>query len=108
MKLKLIYPLAVVLAAALAATGCHNHAPGKITALPGQSPGQIGNDSGGGTIQPEQGPQTGGGQTANLEEFENMTMDRAALAADTVHFAYDSAAIRKSESAKLQAVASAL
>jgi peptidoglycan-associated lipoprotein len=43
-----------------------------------------------------------------MDEFENMAMDRAALAANTVHFAYDSAAVKKSEKANLQAVASAL
>ena len=53
MKLKLIYPLAVVLAAALAATGCHNHATGKVTPLPGQNQGVVGGDNGGGTIQPD-------------------------------------------------------
>ncbi|MGO8838191.1 MAG: OmpA family protein [Limisphaerales bacterium] len=37
-----------------------------------------------------------------------MNADRAALAAYTVHFAYDSAAVRKSEKANIQAVADAL
>ena len=37
-----------------------------------------------------------------------MTLDRAALAADTIHFAYDSAVIRDSEQSDLQAVAQAL
>ena len=37
-----------------------------------------------------------------------MNPDRAALAADTIHFAYDSAVIRDSEQASLQSVASAL
>ncbi len=37
-----------------------------------------------------------------------MVPDRAALAAYTVHFAYDSAVIRKSEQASLQSVAQAL
>jgi peptidoglycan-associated lipoprotein len=52
--------------------------------------------------------QAGGGQTANLDEFENMTADRAALAAHTVYFAFDSAAVRKSETSNLEAVAAAL
>jgi peptidoglycan-associated lipoprotein len=52
--------------------------------------------------------QIGGGPTVNREEFENMDADRAALAAYTVHFAYDSAAVRKSEKANVQAVADAL
>ena len=37
-----------------------------------------------------------------------MIQDRLALAADTIHFAYDSAVIRDSEKASLQSVASAL
>jgi peptidoglycan-associated lipoprotein len=37
-----------------------------------------------------------------------MIKDRAALAAYTVHFAYDSSVIRKSEQANLQSVAQAL
>ena len=50
----------------------------------------------------------GGGQTASLENFKGMPEDRAALAAYTIHFAFDSAVIRSSERANLQAVASAL
>ncbi len=37
-----------------------------------------------------------------------LNQDRAALAADTVHFAYDSAAIRKTEQSNLQSVAQVL
>ena len=37
-----------------------------------------------------------------------MNADRAALAAYTIHFAYDSSVIRKSEQASLQSVAQAL
>jgi peptidoglycan-associated lipoprotein len=54
------------------------------------------------------GSQVGGGQTASLSGFDNMTEDRAALANYTIHFAFDSAVIRRSEQANLQAVASAL
>ena len=45
---------------------------------------------------------------ANPDEMYGMIPDRAALAAYTVHFAYDSSAIRKSEQASLQSVAQAL
>jgi len=51
---------------------------------------------------------TGGGSTASLEDFEGMAKDPSALAAYTVHFAYDSAAVRKSEKSNIQAVVSAL
>jgi peptidoglycan-associated lipoprotein len=54
------------------------------------------------------GGPVGGGQTASLENFEGMPMDRDALAAYTIHFAFDSAVIRNSERANLQAVASYL
>ena len=40
--------------------------------------------------------------------FEGLPKDYAALAAYTIHFAFDSAAIKKSEKANLAAVASAL
>jgi peptidoglycan-associated lipoprotein len=112
MKTKLIYP--IVLATMLAAIGC-KHEPGKITQLPGENSGMVGNENGagtlpGGTMPTDNGvsSQPGGGQTAGLDSFEGMTMDRTALAADTIHFPYDSAVIKDSEQANLQAVASAL
>jgi len=113
--MKLIYPLAFALAITLASTGCRSHKPGPITQLPGPTIGIVGNDTGGGTLPggtlpPETGLQTqpGAGQTAGLEEFEGMIKDPAALAAYTIHFAYDQAVIRSSEQANLQAVAAAL
>ncbi len=48
----------------------------------------------------------GGGLPANWTPM--MDQDRAALAAYTIHFAFDSAVIRDSEKANLQSVASAL
>jgi peptidoglycan-associated lipoprotein len=110
---KLIYPLAFVLATALAATGC-KHEPGKVTQLPGENPPAIAGDNGAGTLPGETLPpdtnaiaQPGGGPTANISP-EDYTQDRDALAADTIHFAYDSTAIRDIEQANLQSVASAL
>ncbi|HEY5297252.1 MAG TPA: OmpA family protein [Verrucomicrobiae bacterium] len=106
--MKLFYSLAFALAVTLAATGC-KHTPGKITPLPSENSGMVRNDTGGGTLPSDTGVgTTGGGQTAGLEDFDNMIQDRAALANYTVHFAYDSAAVRSSEQANLQAVASAL
>jgi peptidoglycan-associated lipoprotein len=103
--MKLIYPLAFALVLTLAATGCHTHQPQGVTPLPGSRNGTPNDLNGGGTLS---GTQTGGGSTADLGGFDNMMEDRAALANYTVHFAYDSAAVRKSEQANLQAVASAL
>jgi peptidoglycan-associated lipoprotein len=47
-------------------------------------------------------------QANNLDKFANTTEDPAALAAYTAHFAFDSAAVRKSEQMNVQAVANAL
>ena len=46
--------------------------------------------------------------TAPGDLFEGMVKDPTALAAYTIHFAYDSAVIRDSEKGNLQSVASAL
>jgi peptidoglycan-associated lipoprotein len=111
MKTTLIYSLAFVLAVSLAATGCR-HKPVNVTPMtPGMTP----------PAPTEQPPTTfGPGPTINPGEtptgipmgdqdlYQNMVQDRAALAAYTVHFAYDSAVIRKSEQANLQSVAQAL
>jgi peptidoglycan-associated lipoprotein len=111
--MKLIYPLACALAFTLATTGCHNHKPMNVTQLP-QGPGMVGGDTGTGTLPPgntmpaDTGVGAGSLPTASAESFDNMTEDRAALAAYTIHFAYDSAVIKSSEDANLQSVASAL
>jgi peptidoglycan-associated lipoprotein len=106
--MKLTYLLAFALAVTLADTGCRNHRPVKVTPIPGTPSGQVGEAGPGGTMAPGGQIQTGGGPTVNREEFENMDADRAALAASTVHFAYDSAVVRNSEKANVQAVADAL
>jgi peptidoglycan-associated lipoprotein len=114
--MKLTCSLAFALAVVLAVTGCRNHKPVGVTPLPGtMRTGQVGEPSAGGTIGAGSGTtsaegagQTGGGATASLESFENMNADRAALANYTVHFAFDSAAVRRSEQANIQAVADAL
>jgi len=106
--MKLTYWMAFALAITLAATGCRNHRPVGVTTLPkgaGSTPTDL---SGGGTIASDQGSQPGGGPMANIEEIQNMNADRGALAANTVYFAYDSAAVRKSERQNIAAVASAL
>ena len=100
---KLIHLLAFALAITLAATGC-KHKPVGVTPIPPGPGGMVGEPGPGNTL----GGPTGGGPTASLMEFEGMAMDRDALAAHTIHFAYDSAAIRHSERSSLQAVATAL
>ncbi len=112
MKLmKLIYPLAFALAVTLT-TGCHNH-QARITPLPGSQTGNVGGENPTGTLppgsglNPEPGVGVGGGPTAEVPPG-TMIEDPAALAAYTIHFAYDSAAIKKSEQSNLQSVAQAL
>jgi peptidoglycan-associated lipoprotein len=112
--MKLIYPLAFALAITLATTGCHNHKPMNPTPLPGARTGNPGDENSGNTLppggamNPDNGANGNGIPVASADTFDNMTEDRAALAAYTVHFAYDSAAIKSSEQANLQSVASAL
>ena len=109
MKMTLIYSLAFAMAVTLATTGCR-HAVGKTTPL---HPGM--------TLPPptEQGPgptmpynpdnvNPTGITATDLNLRRGMVPDPAALAAYTIHFAYDSSAIRKSEQANLQSVAQAL
>jgi peptidoglycan-associated lipoprotein len=112
--MKMFYPLAFALAVTLT-TGCHNH-QANVTPLPGSrtiAPFDPNSGDtklgGGGTINPDTNPNPGVSiPVANADTFDNMTEDRAALAAYTIHFAYDSAAIRKSEQSNLQSVAQAL
>ena len=106
---KLTYLLTFAMAVTLAATGCRNHRPVGITHIKGSSLGGPGTEEPGPTM-----PYTGGGNpsqvipTASIETFEGMVKDTTALAAFTVHFAYDSAAVKRSEHANIQSVADAL
>jgi peptidoglycan-associated lipoprotein len=112
--IKLIYPLAAALALTFATTGCHNHKAVGVTALPGQRAGTVGDNGGGSTLppggamNPDNGANANGIPVASADTFDNMNEDRAALAAYTIHFAFDSAAIKSGEKANLQSVASAL
>jgi len=114
--MKLIYPLAFALAITLATTGCHNHKAVKVTPIPGgstQNPGDMGGGNTlpppGGAVTPDNGVNSSNGiPVASADTFDNMTEDRAALAAYTIHFPFDSAVIKSSEDANLQSVASAL
>jgi peptidoglycan-associated lipoprotein len=110
--MKMIYPLAFALAITLTTTGCHNHKPGKVTVIPGKNSGMVGDNNGGNTLPPggAVNPTDGanGIPVASADSFDNMTEDRAALAAYTIHFAFDSAAIKSSEQANLQSVAGEL
>ena len=115
---RLVFPLVIALAATLAATGCKK-GPTRITPLPGSQSAAVGTENGNGTLPPSppidmgNNPNAnnvppGGGNTAMLDTFDGMIKDPAALAANTIHFAFDSAAIKKSEHSNLETVASAL
>ena len=106
---KMFFALAFALAITLTSTGC-KHQPVGITRIPGSAAPEVSEPGPGETMNPGEGIGTAPGAIpmANANDFDNMTQDRAALAADTIHFAYDSAVIRDSEQSKLQAVAEAL
>src|ERR1700759_4218129 len=109
---KLIFPLMIALVATMAATGCKK-GPTKVTSLPGQPPAQVGNGDNGLNTVPSAPPvdtSNQGGVNANNNgiampgapwDWHNMIQDRATLAAQTVHFAFDSAAIKSDEESKV-------
>jgi peptidoglycan-associated lipoprotein len=117
MKLnRIVFPLVLALAATMTATGCKKGNP-KVTPLPGPIAQPPDGGGAGGTLPPVQpyDPDNdpnrlkrGGGNQANRDEFEGMPMDRAAFAAHTIHFSFDSAVIKKTEQANIDAVAAAL
>lgn len=104
MKLKMFCSAALALAV-MATTGCH-HKPVGVTAIPGPNSANVGT--------PNAEPTYNGGQNSGgIAEHPNwdpsqFNQDRGALAAYTIHFAYDSAVIRDNDQASLQAIASAL
>ena len=108
---KLTYLLAIVMAMSFAATGC-KHKPTPLTPLP---PGITGGPKdpnltpfpGGDTVKPDAPVDSTGGRPLPTDiNPDAMNNDRAALAAHTVHFDYDSIAIRSSERSHVEAVAS--
>jgi peptidoglycan-associated lipoprotein len=107
MKMKLFYSTALALAVIMASTGC-KHKPVGVTAIPGQGTSNVGNPG----LAPTYNGNTYGGGTgvgsqpiaASGYNPDNFTQDHDKLAANTIHFAYDSAVIRDSDQANLQAV----
>ena len=103
MKTKLIYSLGLFLAVMVASTGCKHELLGVRTIPPGAGPNIVGIGSGN-TIPSGEQPIP---LPTNWNP-ETMNQDRTALAADTVHFAFDSAVMRDSEQKNLKSVALAL
>jgi peptidoglycan-associated lipoprotein len=115
---QIIFPLALALAVGLA-TGC-KHGPTKVTPLPGPDQGMVGPGVNPNTIpstppfNPDVNPTSipnpnpGTTPTAEIGDISNYNQDRSALAAYTVHFDFDSAAVKDSEQANIASVAQAL
>ncbi|HVK57416.1 MAG TPA: OmpA family protein [Candidatus Kapabacteria bacterium] len=107
---KLLNLLVVSLLLATFASGCKKQ-PKNITTIPGRNP-----DTGGGSLNPAFPGGTinpGGPGSSELGAGELPTpkegaQDRAALASQTVYFAFDRSAIQASEQPKLDAVATYL
>jgi len=60
-----------------------------------------------GTLTPPEEVKVGGGPTAEFN-LDDMIQDRAALAAQTVHFDFDSSVVKANEKSRVDAVAAAL
>ncbi|HXC34457.1 MAG TPA: OmpA family protein [Candidatus Acidoferrales bacterium] len=107
---KLIYSGAIAMAAAIVATGCA-HKPVGVTPIPPRPEANVGDQTAPTYPQQQLANQSVTSQPlAENGPFDpsKWTQDRDALAANTIHFAFDSAVIRDSETANLQAVAAAL
>jgi peptidoglycan-associated lipoprotein len=108
---KFIYTTALALAVAIASTGCKHH-PYDVTPIPPVPNPNIGdNNQAPYTLQNNPPVYSATTPPPVAEKSFNMadwTQDPKAFAADTIHFSFDSAVIRDSERANLQAVAAAL
>ncbi len=109
---KIAYLLVAVLALTIVGTGCQKRPTG-ITPIKDRTtmvrPGDGMNDlpplnPGEGVV----GNEIGGGAQSGVFTEENSTQDRGPLAANTVHFEYDSSVVKSSEQGNLTAVASYL
>lgn len=112
MNMKMFGSTALALAVILATTGCH-HKPVGVTAIPGPNSANVGGPGPGNTLNENPYPGGSGAGSPGIAQNQNwdvsqFNQDRDALAAYTIHFAYDSAVIRDSEQSSIQAVASAL
>lgn len=107
MKIKLFYSTILALAVVMASTGC-KHKPQHVTPIPGEPGSGITGPGPGNTIDTGAGGPANGVPETMAYNPDNFTQDRETLAANSIHFSYDSAVIKDSEKANIQAVASAL
>lgn len=109
-SIKLTYLLVCALAMTMAATGCKKK-PVNVTRLPdyartGPNEGGPAGLPEGGTLRPDE---TGSVPLPDdLNDLSRFNQDRAALAAHAVHFDFDSAVVKSSEKANVEAVAAYL
>jgi peptidoglycan-associated lipoprotein len=113
MKLiKLSVLLVLAVAMTVAATGCKK-GPQKTTPLPGSITKTPGGETPalppGGTFKPE-GDSPGGGPTSDKWDPRdpNIRQDAGRFAKETVHFAFDSSAVKGTEQSKIATVAAAM
>ena len=112
MKVATINKLLLLSLALTASTiGCKK-SPTPLTPLPNGGKSLVGDDTsgkiqGGEKTPGEEAVKFGGGETATWDPA-NFNADRAALAAYTVHFDYDSTVVKASEKSKVDSVAAAL
>ncbi|HUA64397.1 MAG TPA: OmpA family protein [Alphaproteobacteria bacterium] len=103
MNTKLNFSLALAVGVAVAATGCMHEVVGVRPIPPGRWPSVVGIGPGPTLLQNQEPIPVETNWVPGV-----MAMDRESLAADTVHFAYDSAVMRDSEIPSLRSVAAVL
>src|SRR5215471_4099753 len=105
MKLiKLVYVLALGLLLASAASGCRKR-PGYITNIPPGSTPKIEDNENANAITPNQAPETNGYVLTDPELRKNWARNAEIFKAYTVHFDFDSSAVKGAEKSKVTAVA---
>ena len=112
MKTTLVYSLAFALAVTLATTGCRHKAT-PLTKMPAGAMPTPARDYNATTLPPGPTINPSDNVNGNIPSMDpnlrhGMIPDPLALAAYTIHFAYDSSVIRKGEQSSLQSVAQAL
>jgi peptidoglycan-associated lipoprotein len=114
MKIKLVTSTALALAVVMAATGCR-HKPVGVTPIPHGPGAPVTDNNNLNTLPPPPAYNPNMGNPngtpipeAQSSDISNFNQDHDALAAYTVHFAYDSAVIRDGEKGSLQSVSQQL
>lgn len=106
---RLSYLMAIAVALTFVATGC-KHKPAHVTQLPGYQPTRVGQPQN--PLPPtqpfnpnEEVKRNEAELPADLTDLDRFNQNREQLAAQTVHFDFDSAAVKSSERSKVDAVA---